>query len=222
MHIYKMKDCKISAMLLEKNKDSIKVFVESNNTDFSSKEKKVLSEDELNDIYEKSFFEGGILIKNNIVEGFFVPFNHYFVMTEEGTPLSIDKKTFDTLFEESDENVNIGIAKLYDANKDVVESTEKVMSSSRLRQELKEIRKHINNKYSMLLCREKADYTLFNLEKCKETFVKDLHECLFNRGEVYKIEKGSGEGSYEIWIKTFDDNKMYCYIYFPYDMGVIE
>jgi hypothetical protein len=100
-----------------------------------------------------------------------------------------------------------------------------------------------DEKYFMLLCKDRSDYTLFNITDKNNipNMPNDIFECLSNRGEIVGIEN-SGLGAWEFWIKIIDDTEnglavltnpknpkerktaaaAYCYHLFPYDIGVIE
>ena len=122
---------------------------------------------------------------------------------------------------------NIEIGTLYDINKNIV-TTQKELSNTELRKSLREIKYFFlknSNKYFMLLCRERYDFTLFNI-KNKEEFnlqkaVQELKECLFNRGKIISIDLTNDMETFEIWIKL-NENTSYVYYLFPYDRGVIE
>lgn len=81
-----------------------------------------------------------------------------------------------------------------------------------------------DNKYYMLLCHEKRDYTIFAVKS--ETGAEDIadiliDECIYNRGDLIAIDKVSNEEVYEIWIKDLSD-EYNCYYFFPYGEAVIE
>lgn len=81
-----------------------------------------------------------------------------------------------------------------------------------------------DNKYYMLLCHEKRDYTIFAVKN--ETGAEDIadiliDECIYNRGDLIAIDKVSNEEVYEIWIKDLSD-EYNCYYFFPYGEAVIE
>ena len=90
--------------------------------------------------------------------------------------------------------------------------------------QIKDFIKEKDNKYFMLLCKERSDYTVFVLFKNedfdRQIFKKELSECLTNRGQILSIEKTKDKQAYEIWIKI--DEEAFVYYLFPYDLGVIE
>ena len=76
--------------------------------------------------------------------------------------------------------------------------------------------------YYMLLCREKADYTLFNVKslKAETIIIQELQECIKNRGTLMSISKALVD-AWEIWIKDFDGN-VNVYMLFECGPMVIE
>ena len=123
---------------------------------------------------------------------------------------------------------NIEMGTLYEFNRDAV-AAETPLTRTELKKALREIKQFFYEKpdnYFMLLCREKYDFTLFNL-KYKEEFstrklIDELEECLNNRGLIISIELTKAKDAFEIWIKSTDDNTACVYYLFPYDLGVIE
>lgn len=89
--------------------------------------------------------------------------------------------------------------------------------------------KHYAQKYFMLLCHERRDYTLFNLgenptssvrDKSCSTFAFDVIDCMQNRGQVIAADE-QDDGAIEIWIRD-EENEMAAYYLFPYGAAVIE
>lgn len=92
-----------------------------------------------------------------------------------------------------------------------------------------------DSKYFMLLCKEKADYTLFNFKykntkddmfnEFKNTIskkaVQELEECVKDRGILMAINKAS-EDAWEIWIKKFFTKEVCMYMLFECGPMVIE
>lgn len=82
----------------------------------------------------------------------------------------------------------------------------------------------MDNKYYMLLCNERKDYTLFNLESGDSDghwfAAEDLIVCLSNRGDILSIDLTENKDAIECWIKI--DDEAFCYYFFPYDKGVLE
>lgn len=87
------------------------------------------------------------------------------------------------------------------------------------------------NKYYMLLCNDRRDYTIFNIEKVSNVIsvANDIIECLINREfDILSIEKDAA-GGIEIWVRGEAPGptseltmQAFAYYFFPYDMGVIE
>ena len=84
-------------------------------------------------------------------------------------------------------------------------------------------------RYYMLLCNERHDYTLFNLDKSAtwavipiehtESAATDVMECLTNRGALLAADL-QNDGAWEFWIRDYDE--CFAYYLFPYDQAVIE
>ena len=115
---------------------------------------------------------------------------------------------------------------LYDFNKQLMSQAKELrrIDFKDSLNEIKDFIKEKDNKYFMLLCKERSDYTVFVLFKNedfdRQIFKKELSECLANRGQVLSIEKTKDKQAYEIWIKV--DEEAFVYYLFPYDLGVIE
>lgn len=130
---------------------------------------------------------------------------------------------------------------LYDINKDYVLKNYKKLSKEEVQEQLnkslkKYVKKYGESKYSMLLCSEKSDYTIFQMKESTKKNINqlktDLYECLYNRGKIYHIEFNN-LGAIECWIvsspllveKEKDINKkelVNCYHLFPYDAAIIK
>ena len=113
---------------------------------------------------------------------------------------------------------------LYEANKKLVEEHEPVLTKEELDNK-KDIvisfLENTDNKYYMLLCNEKKDYTVFHRNngiECLQDILID--ECLPNRGNTKSIELTENNDAIEIWISI--DGESYCYYFFPYDIAIIE
>ena len=115
---------------------------------------------------------------------------------------------------------------LYDFNKQLMSQAKELrrIDFKDSLNQIKDFIKENDNKYFMLLCKERSDYTVFVLFKNedfdRQIFKKELSECLTNRGQVLSIEKTKDKQAYEIWIKI--DEEAFVYYLFPYDLGVIE
>ena len=117
---------------------------------------------------------------------------------------------------------NIGLGSLYEANQELMKK-EKEMSKSETLEAVKKTMTLFNNgqKYFMLLCNDRRDYTVFHRNNIKvfNSPDTDLADCILNRGSLLAIDE-TNEGNFEIWIKI--DGTPYCYYLFPYDFGIIE
>lgn len=115
---------------------------------------------------------------------------------------------------------------LYDFNKQLMSQTKELrrIDFKDSLNQIKDFIKEKDNKYFMLLCRERSDYTVFvlfkNEDSDRQVFKKELSECLTIRGQVLSIEKTKDKQAYEIWIKV--NEEAFVYYLFPYDLGVIE
>ena len=116
---------------------------------------------------------------------------------------------------------------LYDVNKQIY-GQQKPYDPIFLNKKIKEIVNDMYQiKYAMLLCRERNDYTLFNVKKEPWMAVddiqygKDLFETLNNRGQIIAIEKQDTPNTWEIWIKDVDLNEVYAYYFFNAENMVI-
>lgn len=78
--------------------------------------------------------------------------------------------------------------------------------------------------YYMLLCNELRYYTVFNLlTDSIENMVKEIKNCAESRGEILEISLDkSTNAAYEIWIRDYEDNEPHVFMFFNYDLGVIE
>ena len=78
------------------------------------------------------------------------------------------------------------------------------------------------NKYVMLLCHDRRDYTIFAIKSSNsKDFAKDLAETLSNRGSLLLADR-QDSGAYEIWIRDFATNEDFAYYLFDYTNGVVE
>lgn len=118
----------------------------------------------------------------------------------------------------------------YEANKMLMNQNGKPISISKLNTIIGDMavrfRKWVWDnkcKYFMLLCKDRNDYTLFNIIDANfdiQELKAALKDCFVNRGDVYDIHYEKNTDAYEIWLKI--DDEFYAYYLFPYDVGVIE
>lgn len=121
--------------------------------------------------------------------------------------------------------MDINGGSLYEINQRLMER-EKVLSPKEIKAELENLKDFFTEKYYLLLCHEKRDYTFFNLCNINinillnTNILADLYECLTNRGKVQSIEK-LDNGAIEIWIKD-EEGTSSAYYLFPCSNCVIE
>ncbi len=80
-----------------------------------------------------------------------------------------------------------------------------------------------NKKYTMLLCNDRHDFTLFeNITKihAENAPIQKLFECFKGRFAEVQSMEFLPDGAVEIWLKI--DNKSYCYYLFDYANGIIK
>ena len=133
------------------------------------------------------------------------------------------------------EEKSIEVGTLYDLNKQIISQLPE-MTQEQIQEQLIKIRNWFSeskNKYFMLLCREKADYTLFNfgtgkgfklpesINKISTKAIKELELCIKNRGILMSINRAPVD-AWEIWIKDFFNKEIHMYMLFECDPMVIE
>lgn len=73
----------------------------------------------------------------------------------------------------------------------------------------------------MLLCKEISYYTLFHINPIANERIEDIvFELLEEYGMFYTLD--SYEDHLEIWVRFKENNEMHVFMFFPYDLGVIE
>lgn len=124
---------------------------------------------------------------------------------------------------------NLEMGTVYDLNKQLVETAEKVISPYKLNEKKKIIKQFVRESkdtYFMLLCNERRDYTLFNIindkeeDKLSELANVFVDECLQNRGDIKGIDLTENKDAIEVWLSI--EGESYCYYFFPYNAGVVE
>ena len=124
---------------------------------------------------------------------------------------------------------NVEMGTVYDLNKQLVQSTEKVISPYKLNEKKKLIKTFVReckDNYFMLLCNERKDYTIFNCisdkteDKLNELANVFVDECLINRGQIKGIDLTEYKDAIEVWLSI--DDEAFCYYFFPYDLGIVE
>lgn len=121
-------------------------------------------------------------------------------------------------------NIDSGLT-VYDVNKQGMAGFSK-LSEKNLEAAIFKLRKYAektNNRFYMLLCNDRRDFTLFRLKekelKNRINMIEDLKECLQNRGDIIDINEDEN-GGMEIWLKI--DKEAFAYYFFPYDAAIIE
>lgn len=121
----------------------------------------------------------------------------------------------------------IGLGNLYDYNKNRINLVS-ALSKSKIEEAKTKIKIYMcnkQNKYYMLLCREKNDYTIFKTNNKPEGHLYNisvaLDEIIPSRGAAIKeIEYDKTSDAYEIWVST--ENESFMYLFFPCDNFVID
>ena len=115
---------------------------------------------------------------------------------------------------------------LYDANKQLLANEkplDPIIKSKKIHNIADMINKNTEKeRFYMLLCRERNDYTLFNFRNPQDysDFINDFNECLYNRGEVLAIDKQES-GAWEIWLRDIETEEIVVYYFFDYNLGVL-
>ena len=121
----------------------------------------------------------------------------------------------------------IAVGTLYDLNKGLMAQEAKVLDVKKeIKKKDKELFKFFSdNKFSMLLCNELKDYTVFAMisDRGREEQVtaakEDLEICLSNRGELLSFELTKEKDAFEVWLRIED--KIHVYYLFPYTEAVL-
>lgn len=122
---------------------------------------------------------------------------------------------------EVDMNLN-----LYSYNKSIMKQMPIIEDLSIVKEKLYKFMDSTHaDQYLMLLCREKADYTLFNFDMAWDPlqFAEDIIECMNNRGLSFvDISLVDDDQAVEIWVKEpgqMEDANMY-YLFNADDMVI--
>lgn len=111
---------------------------------------------------------------------------------------------------------------IYEANKQLMKN-EHPIDPINFNRKIIEIEKTLGyNKYYMLLCHDRRDYSVFHITN-KEDFAKKFKITLQNRGIVLRVDAVENEkNAYQIWIRDTETNENYLYFFFDYSFGIIE
>lgn len=99
---------------------------------------------------------------------------------------------------------NVELGKLYDINKSIIEKNVSPLTPEEVEEKMQLIdtfMKETNNKYYMLLCNDRKDYTVFNLNQIgntQEATTILVQECCVNRGVLKSIELTAAKDAVEI------------------------
>lgn len=123
----------------------------------------------------------------------------------------------------------VAMGTLYDLNKSAMRAFKSLDTKAEIEKKDKELFNFfVGTKYSMLLCNELKDYTVFAMTSNKSraeqvaAAKEDLNICLQNRGELLSFEKTEDGVAFEIWIKETYGEEIHVYYLFPYNDGVLE
>lgn len=119
---------------------------------------------------------------------------------------------------------------LYELNKQF-SATNPPMGAEQLVKKIQEIATPFfsnHEKYFMMLCHERRDYTVFHLlnEKSPEKASLELLECLNERGQVIYLNETNTGDAIEIWLRALvsldGEVEDVVYYLFPYDSAVLH
>ena len=113
---------------------------------------------------------------------------------------------------------------LYEFNQQAYNSV-KPLTKKELTDELSGIFEWVNerkDKYTMLLCHELRDYTILHYNKddkksYKNAIMKDLLECLINRGDTLDIRYVQDQDAWQIWSRKYGDDEPVNHMYMLFD-----
>lgn len=128
-----------------------------------------------------------------------------------------------------DNKHEVVLGNLYEMNKQAMLS-QSSLTKEQINTIKPELEKWFNwtlDRYAMLLCRERYDFTVFHLYENTNpnpprVAVTELIDVLKNRGKILSIEKDSEtmNNAWEIWLKI--DGEAFAYYLFGCDDWVIE
>ena len=139
------------------------------------------------------------------------------------------KANYEDKIQKQETQVEMG--NLYDMNKQLMLSQPKITEdklSEVMLQLYNWITKYTNQHYFMMLCHERRDFTLFNIQPNGaygvtigqiNTMVSDIIECMTNRGALLAVELQEDD-AWELWLRV--DDECFVYYLFPYGEAVLE
>lgn len=129
------------------------------------------------------------------------------------------------------QETQVEMGNLYDMNKQLM-LNEPEISEDRLVEVASQlyfwITEHNSQHYFMLLCHERRDFTLFNIQPDGirgttvgqiNSMVNDIIECMTNRGTLLTADL-QDDGAWELWLRVEDE--CFAYYLFPYGEAVLE
>lgn len=126
---------------------------------------------------------------------------------------------------------NISVGSLYELNQQAYEKILPLNEKEKkdLLSDIYEWTKEQRCDYTMLLCHERRDYTIIHYKDrqdktYKNAAIKDLRECIENRGKLLDITYLQDQDAWEIWIRIFEDkaHQNYMYMFFNAEGFVVE
>lgn len=130
------------------------------------------------------------------------------------------------MVKKDDAQTEVSLGTLYDFNKNLIQQ-QPDLTAEQIKEKRKVVEDFIrekNNRYYMLLCNDRKDFTVFTLldgeDKSAAAAYEMVDECLIPRGIIKDIDLTQYKDAIEIWMLI--DDEMYCYYFFPYDNAIVE
>lgn len=120
----------------------------------------------------------------------YLPHEHMTYQKEGGSRMILPERVSNKKKKETE--LTLGTA--YDINKTLVKKYEKPLTTEELKNKKELFKNYIQEnyqKYYMLLCNDKKDYTVFHIENSEniDFMFNELQECLTNRGKIYGFDR---------------------------------
>jgi hypothetical protein len=127
-------------------------------------------------------------------------------------------------------NTEVSLGNTYELNKNFVKQLKPMNDMEiasmyeKVADWMKEPQRYTNLYYT-LMCRERYDFTVFNLTTSEDNntekkAVKEIFDIAFERGKIIEISKDETGSAYEFWLLIGDE--VFLYLLFPFDSAVIE
>lgn len=130
------------------------------------------------------------------------------------------------MVKKEDAQTEVSLGTLYDFNKNLIQQ-QPDLTAEQIKEKRKVVEDFIrekNNRYYMLLCNDRKDFTVFTLldgeDKSATAAYEMVNECLIPRGIIKDIDLTQHKDAIEIWMLI--DDEIYCYYFFPYDNAIVE